>query len=229
MERLMKQICLGIIYGLVIAIAIILTISWYQSQRKEVSMASAVVATSTEPSQMSEEDQQYAKINPNCALYYENLGVGTDSFSVELSDFTNLHPLADFLCGKYSDVMKMTLSDGKTLYFIAPISSLGCGSGGCTYYPMLEVRPGVVRHLRGFDAYSDAGSTTTATVQKDTDGSVFGFLSFGSQRHSVDVYWHESAQCGTTNTYAFNSKDEPVLISASDSCLPGKGILYPTK
>lgn len=197
------------LYGLGVIVIIVLILYWYQHQYKEVSWAPVAVATSTQSavSVLNEEGQQYAKVSQNCALYYENVGIGKDLFSKELSDFTNLHPLADFLCDKYSDVMEITLSDGKTLYFVAPISSLGCGSGGCTYYPFLEEKKGLVRHLRGFTG-------------QETDGTVFGFLSIDLVRHSVSVYWHESAQCGTTNIFTFNSKDEPVLFSSSDSCTP---------
>lgn len=167
--------------------------------------------------------------NTNCLAYYNGSGVGTDTLSMELADFSDLHPLSDFLCGANSNATSTTLADGKTLYFVAPITRLGCGSGGCTYYPLLEEKSGLVRHIRGFTSYSDYGSTSTASASQDADGSLFGFLTFDSKAHTVSAYAHENAQCGTTNTYAFSATDTPVLISASDSCLPGNGILYPTK
>ncbi len=197
----------NLVYGLVIIIPLLI-FSWYQYSNKKV-MTLATVATSTQPSAIDEDGQQYAKVSQNCALYYENVGTGTDTFSTELSDFTNLHPLSDFLCGKYSDVMKMTLSDDKTLYLIAPIFSLACGSGGCTYYPLLEEKKGLVRRIRGFTQNDEGG-----------DGSIFGFPSLDPLKHLVSVYWHESAQCGTTNTYTFTATDTPILISSSDSCSP---------
>ena len=198
---------INLAYGLSLVVITALAFSWYQHQHKEVNGTLTAVATSTQSSFPKEENQQYAKVSQNCALYYENVGIGTDLFSKELSDFTNLHPLSDFFCGKYSDAMKMTLSDGKTLYFIAPISSLACGSGGCTYYPLLEEKRGLVRHLRGFTG-------------QDIDGTVFGSLSIDPTKHSMSTYWHENAQCGTTDTYTFSATDTPVLASSSDTCMP---------
>ena len=207
MERPMNKANLNLVYGFGVVIIAAIAFAWCQHRNNSANGAIVVVATSTQSLALDEEGQQYAKVSQNCALYYENVGIGTDLFSKELSDFTNLHPLSDFLCGKYSDVTKMTLTDGKTLYLIAPISSLGCGSGGCTYYPLLEEKRGLVRHLRGF-----AG--------QDADGTVFGFLSIDPTKHSVSVYWHESAQCGTTNIYTFSATNMPILASSSDSCAP---------
>ncbi len=172
--------------------------------------------------------EELGAINPNCVPYYENSGSGNDPIDNELSDFVKPYPLSDFLCGNQSDVASTTLSDGKVLYFVDPLVVGFCGSGGCPYFALLEEKKGLVRHVIGFDFYSDAGSTTTISMERDTDGSVFGFLSF-PKTGEVDVYWHMSSECGTTNTYTFDKHDNPILISASDSCLPGKGILYPTK
>ncbi|MHB8860116.1 MAG: hypothetical protein ACYC48_00035 [Minisyncoccota bacterium] len=201
----MNKLNLNPVYILGIFVIATIIFSWYQHQNKEASKAPIAVATSTQPSILDEEGQQYAKVSQNCALYYENAGTGKDSFSMELSDYTNLHPLSDFLCGTYSQTAKMTLSDGKTLYFVN-IAPFDCGSGGCTYYPLLEEKKGLVRHLRGF-----AG--------QDTDGTVFGFLSVDPAKHSMSVY-DKIGQCGTTNTYTFTATDTPTLVSSSDSCLP---------
>lgn len=203
----MKRPHLNLIYSTGVIVIIGLAIVWYQYEHRREVATHAPIATSTTPT-MSEADSGYsanlALVNLNCAKYYESAGQGPDPISNELADFTNLHPLSDFLCGKYSDDVSMTLADGKVLHFVN-IATFECGSGGCTYYPLLEEKKGLVRHIQGF-AGQDAGD------------SVFGFPSIDPIRHTVSIYWHESAQCGTTSTYTFNSKDEPVLISTKDTC-----------
>ncbi len=193
-----------ILYSISVLLLVALVSIRYQHATQKVVVPTVSSATSSNdaPSDMS----------PNCAAYYNNAGNGTDPIDTELADFTNLHPLSDYLCGSYSDVLKTTLADGKVLYFVDPIAQESCGSGGCTYFPMIEERPGAIRRIRGFTGGSDAG-----------DDSVFGFLSF-PKKGVVEVYWHESATCGTTNTYGFTATDTPYLISTSDSCSQEGGV-----
>ena len=217
----MKNKKFRIVLGVTIFLTATLIFSWYWHQNREVSVISQ---------NRDENAIALAKVSPNCAKYYGTLGQGPDPITNELSDFVNLYPLSDFLCGDYSDIASTTLADGKVLYFVDPIAIGSCGSGGCQYYPLLEEKPGLVRHIRGFDEYSypERGITYTPPLQKDVDGTVFGFLSF-PKNGEVEAYWHLSAECGITNIYKFNIKDEPVLISAFDNCLPGDGTLYQSR
>ncbi len=159
---------------------------------------------------IEENNAGLAAISTNCANYYEI--DNNNSLKNELADFINLHPLSDFLCGEFSSVEKVNFVNGKTLYFVAPVRLLDCGNGGCTYYSLLKEQPGLVRHIRGFDGYSD-----TDSFWKDADGSVFGHLSFDPVKETVSVY-HEVGNCGTTNTYKIEINSIPVLIDAYDSC-----------
>jgi hypothetical protein len=162
---------------------------------------------------MSEVDQQYAvdlaKVNPNCAKYYETSGQGPDPIDNELASSTDLHPLSDFVCGDYSDIQsKAKLPDGKFVHFVAPVGSINCGaSGHCNYYPLLEEKPGLVRLMRGFASYNDDGS-----VSQNPDGTIFAWdISYDSSRNTLLVD-DTHAGCGTQSTYKFNAQDEPTLV-----------------
>ena len=127
---------LNLLYGLGIVVIAVLIFSWYQHGT----------------------NQQYAsdiaKVNPNCAKYDETSGQGPDPITTELSDYANLHPLSDFLCGG-SIINKKTQSDGKVLYLVAINGRIDCGNGGCTTQALLEEQPGLVRHIRSLSGWYD--------------------------------------------------------------------------
>ena len=226
----MRKLNPNLLYGLGIII-VVLVFSWYQHQSRGVNKIIAPMATSTQHTVVNEDAIALSKISPNCAKYYNNLGVGNDPINNELSDFINLHPLSDFLCSEYSMIQpKIKLADGKFLHFVSPVFLLNCGgSGHCTYYPLLEEKPGLVRHIRGFTWYDDAGSTSTISVSQDTEGTIFAWeISYDPLSNTL-VVDDSQLDCGTKNVYKFNSKDEPILVSAVDSCLSGNGVLYPVK
>lgn len=223
----MKNLNPRYLYGLGAIIIAVLIFSWYQHQSKGVNEVPAVVATSTQSTAVINEDAiALAKISSNCAKYYNDLASGNNPIDKELADFVNIHPLSDFLCGDYSMIQpKATLPDGKILHFVAPVDLLNCGaSGHCTYYPLLEEKTGLVRHIRGFTSYGDDGS-----ISQDTDGTIFAWeISYDSSNNTLTVDDTHSGY-GETNVYKFNSKDEPILISVSNKSLSGNSILYPTK
>jgi hypothetical protein len=116
----------------------------------------------------------------------------------------------------------MTFPDGKHLYFVAVNTSLDCGSGGCTYVPLLEVATGSVKRIRGFNGYFDMGwePNTKPIYSEDTYGSVFGFLSFDNKSDLVISYEHETPSCGIENIYQVSESSLPPLLTASyDTCL----------
>lgn len=225
MEYLMNKTNLNLTYGLCAIAIVAIVFAWYQNQNKKIVVTPVAVATSTQYTAVNNEEAvALSKINPNCGKYYEDLASGNNPIDKELTDFTNLYPLSDFLCGDYSMIQpKAKLPDGKILHFVAPVFLLDCGaSGHCTYYPLLEEKPGLVRHIRGFTWYDDTEPTP------DTDGTIFAWeISYDSSTNTLTV--DDSHSCGTKNIYKFNAKDEPILISASDSCLQGNGTLYQLK
>lgn len=199
------------IYVLGIVIIATFTLSLYQPQNRE---AGVVTATSTQYVAINNEDAvALAKISPNCAEYYSNYANEDDPMDNELSDFTNLHSLSDFLCGEYSLTQpKIKLADGKTLHFVVPIFLHNCGgSGHCSYYPLLEEKPGLVRHIRGFTAYDDSG-----VVSQDTEGTILAWeISYNLFQNTLLVDDTHLGGCGIQNIYKFNTQDEPVLILAT--------------
>jgi hypothetical protein len=173
------------VYGFVIIVIAVLAFSWYQ-HHEQGSATPVVVTASTIPKATVDEDAvALEKISSNCAKYYDTFGQGPDPIDNELADFTNLHPLSDFLCGDYSMIQpKVKLPDGKILHFVAPVFSIDCGASGyCTYYPLLEEKPGLVRHIRGFTSYGDDSS-----VSQDTDGTIFAWeITYDSSNNTLLV------------------------------------------
>lgn len=215
---------LGIVYGFSIVIAIVFVICWYywyQQRAKEEITAPIAVVTSTQYKTINDENlTALIKINLNCGKYYKNLASGNNPIDKELSDFNNLYPLSDFLCGEYSMVQpKVRFADGRTLHFIAPVFLLDCGgSGHCGYYPLLEEKTGLVRHIRGFIQYDYAmNSTSTVSISQDTDGIIPAWeISYDSSKGTLLVDDTHLGNCGTQNIYKFNAKDEPILIYATN-------------
>lgn len=196
----------------------VVVLGWiYAIHHQKLQTPSSTAATVIS-SNMEVADQQYAAdlaiVNPNCAKYYDTVGQGPDPITTELADFTNLHPLSDFLCGDYSLVQpKAKLPDGKILHFIAPVSLNDCGATGhCTYYPLLEEKPGLVRHIRGFTSPNNDGS-----ISQDTGGTIFAWeINYDPKSNQLLVDDTELGGCGEKDTYKFNSRDEPILILATD-------------
>ena len=163
---------------------------------------------------------ELSAIRKECALYSPFVSEEKDPIKAKLADFTKLYPLSDFLCGKQSNVIKITLINGKNLYFIAPVRMFDCGNGGCTYYPFIEEQPGLVRHLLGFNKYE---ITTpyydhTKVFSEDMEGSVFFKM-----LHAFPETWtisidDEIGDCITTNTYKIAGDGTPKLIRAYDAC-----------
>jgi hypothetical protein len=222
-SNLLYAFCFGIL------ISGVLIFSWYQHSTQISASTAPVSAVSTTPSFDQETSKELAAINPNCSKYYEDLGGGNNPISKELSDFTTLHPLSDFLCSKHSVIQpKVMLPDGKVLHFVAPVDLVNCGtSGHCTYYTLLEEKPGLVRHIRGFTWYSDSGSATSASPTEDADGSIFAWeISYDAKTQTLTAD-DSQLDCGIKNIYKFDTNDKPILISAYDSCLQGNDTLYP--
>ena len=167
-----------------------------------------------------ENNARLAKISADCANYSNYYEPGDNNpIAKKLTDFTNLYPISDFLCGEDSNVEKMILANGKSLYFITPVRFLECGNGGCTYYSFIEEQQGMVRRIRGFGEYwPDLESTSTQPrYYEDTDGSFFGHVSFDTTKGTVSIY-HEIGECGPTNIYKVKIDGTPVLINTHDSC-----------
>lgn len=182
-----------------------------------------VVATTTDPYDV-EHIKALTAISENCVGNYEAVvSTSTDNFAA-FSDFTGLHPLSYYTCGDFSDVQTMTFPDGKHLYFVAVDTSLSCASDGCMYMPLLEVTPGNVKHIRGFNSYSYDGdygwaATSTPYYHYDTDGAIFGFLTFQSKNGLVIAYERDSSTCGIENIYQVtDDKFPPLFLASYDTC-----------
>jgi hypothetical protein len=186
------------------------------------STTSVDTATSTD-SYDAEQVKELAAISKYCVDYYTSSGTE----NVPSSDFTTARPLSYYTCGDFSNIQTMTLSNGMHLYFVAINTSLDCGSGGCGYIPLLEVAPGSVKRLRGFNTYTDDGSMPIKPdFSADTDGSVFGFLTFEAKNNLVVVYVHQSSSCGMENIYQILNST-PTLTGAYDTCPAAKPtVLY---
>ncbi len=204
------------------SIAAMATILYFTASPTEKLSQTEVVATTTDPYD-AEHIKELTAISKNCIGNYNAIvSTSTDNFAA-FSDFTALHPLSYYTCGDFSDVQTMTYPDGKHLYFVAVDTSLNCASDGCMYIPLLEVTPGAVKHLRGFNSYSYGGDygwdTTTPGYHRDTDGSIFGFLTFESKNNLVIAYEHDSSTCGIENIYQVtDDKFPPLFLASYDTC-----------
>lgn len=163
---------------------------------------------------------ELSAIRKDCGLYSPFSNEENNPIKTKLTDFTNLYPLSDFLCGEKSNIAKVTLANGKNLYFIAPVTMFDCGNGGCTYYPFIEEQSGLVRHLRGFDKYE---ITTpyydhTKGFSEDINGSVFFKILHAYPKTWTLVLEDEIGNCITTNTYKIAADGTPQLIRAYDAC-----------
>lgn len=199
---------------------------FYYTTNPAVQLSPTTGAATPNPYDADQQEQikELAAISPYCVDYYTSTSTAPDP-----SEFTTARPLSDYTCGSFSNVQTMTFPDGKHLYFVAVNTSLDCGSGGCTYIPLLEVVPGSVKRIRGFNTYSDDGSKPiTPIYSEDTNGSVFGFLSFDNKNNLVIMYEHETASCGIENIYqVIDSNPRPLLTAAYDTCLDnGTTTLY---
>lgn len=209
---------LYLLYGIVAACGFVLLIIFFTPSYREQTKA-VTEATSTDNTNYDEDLSKLATISKYCADYYTSTGQVSD-----LSDFTTARPLSHYTCGDYSSVETMNLSNGVHLYFVAVNTLMDCGSGGCGHIPLLEVAPGSVKRIRGFNTYSDSGSEPiTPQYSGDADGSVFGFLTFESKKNLVIAYYHKNATCGTENIYQI-SDGSPILAGAYDTCPAGKPI-----
>lgn len=163
---------------------------------------------------------ELSAVSEDCALYSSYSVGASDPINTKLADFINLYPLSDFLCGDHSNIAKVSLSNGKNFYFIAPVRKFDCGNGGCNYYPFIEEQPGLVRHLRGFDKYEVAVPyyDHTQVFSEDNNGSVFfKMLHFYPETWTLSID-DEIGDCITTNTYKIADDGTPQLIRAYDAC-----------
>jgi hypothetical protein len=178
-----------------------------------------VVATST-PS-FEADQQEYSKelaaISQYCVEYYMT---ASTTLTFNGFDFTTLRPLSDYTCGKSSEIRKLLLSDGRTMYFVSTNTLVDCGSGGCGYNVYLEEKPGLVRRIKGFDTYDIDDQTGKSTLIKGMDG-VFGFLSFDTKNQIIRVYDHINSLCGTEDIYQIGGNDLPTLIASYDTTCEG--------
>lgn len=215
-ETFKNYVQLSLIIVLTVA-GIIAVLHYTTKSAVQISQNGEATTTNTYDANQQEQIKELAAISPYCADYYTSTSTATDP-----SDFTIAHPLSYYTCGDFSDIQTMTLPNGKHLYFVAVNTSLDCGSGGCTYIPLLEVATGSVKRIRGFNTYSDDGSKPiTPEYSKDTDGSVFGFLTFENKNDLVIAYVHDNASCGTENIYQILN-GAPVLTATYDTCLAPK-------